>query len=96
MRRQKAVPVGEIFLEMLRRNGLEEGVRRVDIFNAWNSVVGERYSRYTTSKFFRDGRLVCTISSSAAKSSLIMHRLKIVQKMNTILGEQIVKELIVK
>jgi hypothetical protein len=53
MRREKSVPVGELFSQLLKNSGLEEGVKRVDVFNAYNQVVGNRYAEYTSSKYFK-------------------------------------------
>ncbi|MDP3451563.1 MAG: DUF721 domain-containing protein [Bacteroidales bacterium] len=96
MRRQKVVKIGELFGDFLKSNGLEDGIRRVQIFEAWNTVVGERYSDYTLEKFFKDGKLFCKISSSSARNHLFMERLTIVKRINEIIGEDIVKVLILK
>jgi len=96
MRREKSVPVGELFSQLLKNSGLEEGVKRVDVFNAYNQVVGNRYAEYTSSKYFKDGRLTCVISSYVARNSLIMHRMTIIERMNGLLGNNLVKELILK
>ncbi len=96
MRRQKVVRIGDLFGDFLKSNGLDEGIRRVRVFEAWESVVGERYSEYTTEKFFKDGKLFCKISSSSARNHLFMERLTIVKRMNELLGEEIVKVLILK
>ncbi len=96
MRRQKVVRIGDLFGDFLKSNGLDEGIRRVRVFEAWEKAVGERYTEYTTEKFFKDGKLFCKISSSSARNHLFMERLTIVKRMNEILEEEIVEVLILK
>ncbi|HBG23737.1 MAG: hypothetical protein A2X17_06700 [Bacteroidetes bacterium GWF2_41_61] len=96
MRRERVVKVGDLFRDFLKSSGLDEGILRMRIFEAWDEVVGKRYAEYTLEKFFKDGRLFCKISSSPARNHLFMERLNIVKKMNEKLGEEIVKVLILK
>ena len=96
MRRQKTVLVGEIFKDILKETGLDQGVLRMRVFEAWDSVVGEKYKEYTLDKFFKDGRLICRISSSSAKTQLFMNRIVVTERMNKILGSEVVKLLILK
>ena len=96
MRRQKTVLVGDIFKELLKETGLDQGVLRMSVFDAWDSVVGEKYKEYTLDKFFKDGRLICRISSSSARTQLFMNRLVVTERINKMLGSEVVKLLILK
>lgn len=96
MRRQKTVLIGEVFKEYLKETGLDQGVLRMNVFEAWDSVVGEKFKEYTLDKYFKNGRLICRISSSSAKTQLFMNRIVITQRMNEILGGEVVKTLILK
>ncbi|MDP3397706.1 MAG: DUF721 domain-containing protein [Bacteroidales bacterium] len=96
MRRQKAVLLGELFGEFLKSEGLEQGIKRMEVFEAWDTAVGERISELTTEKFYKDGRLFCKISSSVARTQLFTQRVEIIKKINDIMGSKIVKEIIFK
>ncbi len=96
MRRQRVVKLGDLFGEYLKKEGLEDGILRMKIFEAWDEVVGEKLSSYTMDKFFKDGKLFCRISSSAARNTLFMQRVEIVNKINKKLEIDIVKILILK
>ncbi|MDD4656346.1 MAG: DUF721 domain-containing protein [Bacteroidales bacterium] len=96
MRRQKTVLIGEVFKEYLKETGLDQGVLRMDVFEAWDSVVGEKFKEYTLDKYFKNGRLICRISSSSAKTQLFMNRIVITQRVNEILGAEVVKTFILK
>ncbi len=96
MRRQRVVKLGDLFGEFLKKEGLEDGILRMKIFEAWEDVVGEKLSAYTVDKFYKDGKLFCRISSSAARNTLFMQRIEIVEKINKIIEKEVVKVLILK
>ena len=96
MRRQKTVLIGDIFKDLLKETGLDQGVLRIRVFEAWDSVVGEKYKQYTIDKYFKDGRLICRLSSSAARNQLFMNRIAVTERMNEMLGSEVVKLLILK
>lgn len=96
MRRHKTVVIGDIFKDLLKETGLDQGLLRMKVFDAWDNVVGDKYKQYTTEKYFKDGRLICKISSSSARNQLFMHRVVVLERMNGILGSEVVKLLILK
>ncbi|MFA6770468.1 MAG: DUF721 domain-containing protein [Bacteroidales bacterium] len=96
MRRQKAELIGDIFKEYLKDSGLDQGVLRMRVFEAWDSVVGKKLMEYTLDKYFKDGRLICRLSSSIARNQIFMNRIIVIERMNEKLGAQVVKQLILK
>ncbi len=96
MRRQKVELIGDIFKDFLEESGLDQGVLRIRVFEAWDSVVGAKFNEYTLDKYFKDGRLICRLSSSTARNQLFMDRLVVIERINKILGSEIVKALILK
>lgn len=96
MRRRDVTTVGDLFKELVRESGLDKGLEQHHVYKAWDEVVGARLARYTTSKYFKEGRLICTISSSVARHSLIGNRTIIITRINQKLGREVVKELRVR
>ena len=74
------------------------------VFSAWDDASGA--GRYTIKKFFRDGRLYVTVSSSVVRSQLLFQKSALIDKMNALItgnelfcgtaGEKYVKDLIIK
>jgi len=96
MRRQKVMSVGEIFNDLIQKQGLSQGLERIRVFEAWNEVVGEKLAALTIDKYYKDGRLVCVIGSSVAKNELFMRRIEIADNINSKLGSQVLKHVIIK
>jgi hypothetical protein len=72
--------MSELIAQYIREMKLSSGFNRQRIFEAWDEVSGA--SRYTIDRFFRDGMLYCTISSSVVRNQLYFQRDVLVQKMN--------------
>ena len=70
----------ELIGQYIREMKLSAGFNRQRIFEAWDAVSGA--SRYTLDRFYRDGMLYCTISSSVVRNQLYFQRDVLVQKMN--------------
>lgn len=105
MARKTAVPLGDVLQEFIRMNHLSTGINIQRIFSAWEEASGA--GPYTLRKFFRDGRLHITVSSSVIRNQLYYQKDLLVEKMNDILlkdrlftkddpGAGLVKELILK
>ena len=78
--RKDAQGMHELIAQYIREMKLATGFNRQRVFEAWDEVSGA--SRYTIDRFFRDGMLYCTISSSVVRNQLYFQRDVLVQKMN--------------
>ena len=103
--RKDAQGMEELIALYIREMKLSAGFNRQRIFEAWDAVSGA--SRYTMDRFYRDGMLYCTISSSLVRNQLYFQRDVLVQQMNEYLAkdemlvrdgkdEPIIKTLILK
>ena len=103
--RKNAVSIGELLKYMLKENHLEKGLNTRRVFEAWEQASGA--GKYSVKKFYRDGKLYITLSSSVIRSQLLFQRAALVEKMNAILSEDMlftkdvpsagfIKELILK
>ncbi len=96
MKREKSLLIGDVLKEYLKQEGLNEGILRVRVFEAWDLVVGDKFVNYTAEKYFKNGRLICSINSSAARSNLFADRASIQERINKILGEDVVTSVFIK
>lgn len=103
--RKQAISVAEALREMFRSERLGATLNTRRVFVAWEEASGA--GDFTIRKFFRDGVLYVTLSSSVLASQLSMQKAALLEKMNAILAgdplliredehEQIVKELRIK
>lgn len=106
LRRQKPTALSELIRQYLRSNSLNRAFNTHLVFAAWDDASGA--GQYTVKKFFRDGRLYVTVSSSVVRSQLGFQKAALIDKMNAIIsgneffcpmpydGGKYVKDLILK
>ncbi len=101
--RKEAIPLLEAFKQMFAESGARLSHNSQRIFMAWNEVSGAQ--QYTIKRFFRDGKLYITLSSSVVCSQLSMQKDVLLGKNAAIAGDELyigrqnegpVKELILK
>ena len=96
MKRENAKKLEVLIEQFVRNEGLSEGLLRVRIFEAWDIVVGGDAAKCTGNKFFKDGKLFCSIGSSVIRSQLWFQRDTIRDDINSLLSGDHVKEIILK
>ena len=96
MKRENAKKLEVLIEQFVRSEGLSEGLLRVRIFEAWDIVVGTDVAKCTGNKFFKDGKLFCSIGSSVIRSQLWFQRDTIRDDINSLLSGDHVKEIILK
>lgn len=79
--RKTALPLVEVFKQMLAESGAAATHNTNLIFSAWDAVSGA--GEYTIKRFFRDGKLYITLSSSVICSQLAMQKDVLVAKINS-------------
>lgn len=82
--RKNALPLVEVFKQMLAESGASSTHNTNLIFSAWDTVSGA--GAYTIKRFFRDGKLYITLSSSVICSQLAMQKDVLVAKINSSLA----------
>lgn len=96
MKRENTQLIKTILQEFIKEEHLEDGLQRVRIFKVWDLVVGEAGARATSNKFFRDGTLYCTITSSIVRTQLYYRKDDIAAQMNRMLSGNIISKIILK
>ena len=78
--RKDAQGMPELIEQYIKEMKLTSGFNRQRIFEAWDVVSGA--SRFTLDRFFRDGMLYCTISSSVVRNQLYFQKDVLLKKIN--------------
>lgn len=85
MARKQAEPIGDLMKAFLLSTHLSSGLNNRRVFAAWDAASGA--AQYTLKRFYRDGTLYITVSSSVVRSQLEYQKDLLVEKMNSILSE---------
>lgn len=105
MPRKTALSVGDAIKDFLKQYKLASGMNTQLIFKAWDEASGA--GKYTLKKYFREGKLYITLSSSVVRTQLSFQKDILKDRINGILSSEelftgdgstgdFVKELILK
>lgn len=79
---RKAVGMNTLIREVLKEGRMAEAFNSRCIFRAWDLASGA--AEFTVRRFFRDGKLYITLSSSVVRSQLHFQQDVLLQKINSI------------
>ena len=84
--------IGEVLVEYLRENDLEQSVLDVQIEEIWPQVMGETVKKLTRSIEVKDGVLFVHVNSAALKAQLFENRFELIRKLNEAVGSPALKD----
>lgn len=90
---KKVQSIGDLLSGDLRKIVGPESSKALDavhVVNTWREILGPTMIRYSEGETFQDGALKVRIKSAVLCNDLFMQRTKLIQKLNTQLGRQIV------
>ena len=83
--RKQAVSIAEVLRDWLKSERLTVPLNTQRVFEAWDNASGA--GRYTTKRFYRDGKLYITLSSSVIRSQLSFQKDAMLEKINSLLSD---------
>ena len=86
-------PVGAAIQDLARHLGLEKNLEDYQVITSWPDVVGEQIARVTQAQRMENGVLFVSVSTAPWRAELSMKRMEIMQKINSLLGKSVVKEI---
>lgn len=92
MFRKKTETLKEVLLRTLREQGLETPLNQKRLVDAWPEVAGPVIARYTLNTYIYNQTLHVRLSNPALRSDLSMMRQELVQKLNAVVGEQVITD----
>ena len=96
MKRINSKSITDVVYQYLRESGLETPLNEFRLVSAWNSIMGNTVSRYTTDLRIYNQTLYVTLSSAALKNELMMKRSTLVSMLNQSGGAQGIGRIVFK
>lgn len=96
MERQDAQPIGEILNQFLKINQLENQVFGDRIADIWQETLGDDITLATDRIFLQSGYLFVELKSPSLKNELMMQRTFIKTALNKQLGEEVIKQVVIR
>lgn len=88
--------MGDALRMMLNKSNLRNGVRKVQIEEVWETVMGKTIAKYTERLKIINKTLFITTYMGPLKNELMYQKPQIIQRINEAFGETVISEVIVE
>ena len=95
-RNNENLSISDVLKEFVETNKLEKGLDKVNVRDAWTSLMGNGVNNYTTEISLERDTLYVQLSSSVLREELSYGKEKIITMINEELGKDVVKKLILR
>jgi predicted nucleic acid-binding Zn ribbon protein len=90
-------PIKDVLKWMVQQYSLQPKLREYRIASVWNKLMGQAIANYTRDiQLSKNGVLLLYINSAPLKQELSLAKEKIMQLLNQELGEEAVKEVLIR
>jgi predicted nucleic acid-binding Zn ribbon protein len=91
--RKQVQPLKDLLLQVLREQGLETPLNQKRLVESWPEVAGPMMAGYTLNTYIYNQTLCVRLSSAALRADLSMRRQEFVQRLNAVVGEQVIADI---
>jgi len=84
--------IRKLVLQALHEQGLETPLNQKRLVEAWPQVAGPMVARYTLNTYIYNQTLFVRLSNPALRADLSMHRQELTQRLNAVVGEQVITD----
>ena len=85
-------PIGEVLVDYLRENNLEQPLLERRLVTMWDEIMGPAVARLTRDVEIKDGVLKVKISSAALRTQLFECRFELIRKLNQTVGSEVIRD----
>lgn len=82
--------------QFLNKSRLKSGIQALRVEDVWEEVMGKTIAKYTEKIQVINHTLYITTHVAPLKNELLFQKDKIMERLNEILGEKLVREVVVK
>lgn len=96
MFKKQVQSLADLLPQVLRETGLETPLQQHRAVEAWDKVVGVNAARYTRQKYIKNQMLFVSVSHPALRQMLSMQRQDLVQRINQVVGANVIVDVVVR
>ena len=93
MFRRDVQSVKDLILRTLREQGLETPLQQKRVVEAWPQIAGQLIANYTLNTYIYNQTLYVRLSNPALRADLSMRKQEFTQKLNAVVGEQVIVDI---
>ena len=96
MRGNNTNNVGDIIRKLMKNPKLADKMDELDVLDIWKELIGKQLQSYITDARMIKGCLLIKVKSSPLRNELSYKKTDLIKQINTRLGKDIVKEIVLK
>ena len=88
--------IGDVLKEFIEKNKLQAGMDKIDVEEAWKSLMGNGVNNYTKEVVLKGTTLYVSLTSAVLREELSYGKQKIIKMINEELRKEVIKEVILR
>jgi hypothetical protein len=88
--------ISEVLQQFIQQNKLELGMDKIDVEQAWKSLMGNGVNSYTQEVLLKGSTLYVKLTSAVLREELSYGKQKIIKMINEELRKEVVKDLVLR
>lgn len=88
--------IGDVLKQFIEKNKLQGGMDKIDVEDAWKSLMGNGVNSYTKEVVLKGTTLYVSLTSAVLREELSYGKQKIIKMINDELGKEVIKEVILR
>lgn len=88
--------IGDVLKQFIEKNKLQSGMDKIDVEDAWKSLMGNGVNSYTKEVVLKGTTLYVSLTSAVLREELSYGKQKIIKMINEELGKEVIKDVILR
>lgn len=94
MRKSNTQSLSSVLKSYVRENNLERKLNELELIKSWETVMGKTVMRYTGKLSIQNSTLFVETTSPVVRNELLMMKEEIRVRLNEVVGEELIKQII--
>ncbi len=96
MRKSNQQSIGAVIRKLLKNQKLEGRLKELDVLKLSKELLGKNLMKYINDLSVKNGTLIIKVKSAVVRNELSYQKSEIIKKINEQVGNEILKEIILK
>ena len=88
--------IGDVLKQFIEKNKLQSGMDKIDVEDAWKSLMGNGVNSYTKEVVLKGTTLYVSLTSAVLREELSYGKQKIINMINEELRKEVIKDVILR
>lgn len=88
--------IGDAMKQFLNKSSLKNGIRAIQIEQVWEQLMGKTIAKYTEKIQIINATLFIHTHVGPLKQELLYQKAKIIERVNEVMGEKVITEVVIQ